>query len=141
MDFNGKGAKRLADEVQSGGEKKLSTAIFLMSIIGLSAGPLRVIDEMNQNLDDNNERKLMKIVIEQMTEPGSGQTFIITPRMQSQILDDVPEGDGALTVLHVFSGASSLDNSGWRKSTKKRARPQDLQKPQRSSKARRALQP
>jgi chromosome segregation ATPase len=48
--------------VQSGGEKSVSTMLYLMSLQSLTQCPFRVVDEINQGMDAKNERMIYEQV-------------------------------------------------------------------------------
>jgi chromosome segregation ATPase len=58
--FRGGGTKMqmLQGTVQSGGEKSVSTMLYLMALQSLTKCPFRVVDEINQGMDATNERKI-----------------------------------------------------------------------------------
>lgn len=51
----------LAPGRQSGGEKSVSTIMFLLSLQNITETPLRVVDEINQGMDQTNERKVFQV--------------------------------------------------------------------------------
>lgn len=67
---------------QSGGEKSVSTAIFLNSLQGLTEAPFRVVDEINQGMDSKNERTVHEIIVRKaVEETDASQYFLITPKL------------------------------------------------------------
>jgi hypothetical protein len=44
----------------SGGEKSVSTIMFLLSLQKITRTPFRVVDEINQGMDQTNERKVFQ---------------------------------------------------------------------------------
>lgn len=44
--------------VDSGGEKSCATMVFILALQGISTAPFRVVDEINQGLDSDNEMKV-----------------------------------------------------------------------------------
>ncbi|KAI9296882.1 P-loop containing nucleoside triphosphate hydrolase protein [Neoconidiobolus thromboides FSU 785] len=66
---------------QSGGEKSVSTIMFLMAIQELAKSPFRVVDEINQGMDPRNERLIHKQLIETACKPNTAQYFLITPKL------------------------------------------------------------
>jgi structural maintenance of chromosomes protein 5 len=49
----------LTAQRQSGGERSVSTILYLMSLQQLSNAPFRVVDEINQGMDPKNERMVI----------------------------------------------------------------------------------
>jgi structural maintenance of chromosomes protein 5 len=45
----------------SGGEKSVSTIMFLLSLQKITSTPFRVVDEINQGMDQTNERKVFQV--------------------------------------------------------------------------------
>ncbi|QPG74203.1 hypothetical protein FOA43_001527 [Brettanomyces nanus] len=67
---------------QSGGEKSVTTAVFLNSLQGLTNTPFRIVDEINQGMDSNNERLVHKMIVEKtITTKHASQYFLITPKL------------------------------------------------------------
>lgn len=48
--------KQLSTGTQSGGERSVSTMLYLLSMQPVSRSPFRLIDEINQGMDNRNER-------------------------------------------------------------------------------------
>lgn len=79
----------LSAQRHSGGERSVSTIMFLMALQELMVSPFRCVDEINQGLDERNERLVFKRIVENSTKapkPGdlashSGQYFLITPKL------------------------------------------------------------
>ncbi|KAJ8603738.1 hypothetical protein CTAYLR_000256 [Chrysophaeum taylorii] len=72
---------KLQAHVQSGGERSVSTIMFLMALQAHMPSPFRVVDEINQGVDEVNERILMKRVVLNSTGPTAPQYFLITPKL------------------------------------------------------------
>lgn len=104
-------AQVLSAERHSGGERSVSTIMYLMALQDLMTAPFRCVDEINQGLDDRNERLVFKRIVENSTRipqqnPSnhSGQYFLITPKLLPN-LTDMEEED--VTILFVFNGKST----------------------------------
>lgn len=99
----------LSARVQSGGERSVSTIMYLMALQDMMVAPFRCVDEINQGLDERNERLVFKRIVTNSTrEPGpqgltdhSGQYFLITPKLLPNLYDMEVE---AMTVLFIFNG-------------------------------------
>lgn len=63
---------------QSGGEKSLSTILFLLALQRCENVPFRLADEINQGMDPHNEKKVFDILREMS---DNSQIFIITPKL------------------------------------------------------------
>ncbi|KAJ2776292.1 Structural maintenance of chromosomes protein 5 [Coemansia javaensis] len=84
---------------QSGGERAVSTILYLQSMQDLVAAPFRVVDEINQGMDQRNERLIHEIIVSTACQPGSSQYFLITPKLLPD-LDYHP----LMKVLCIFNG-------------------------------------
>ena len=103
--------KRLTSSYQSGGEKSVSTILYLLSLQGLTDCPFRVVDEINQGMDPKNERKVFEMMAHAATIAGTSQYFLITPKL----LPDLEYND-KMNILSIFNGlglenANALDDS------------------------------
>lgn len=58
---------------QSGGERSVSTVLYLMSLQNLAKSPFRVVDEINQGMDPRNERMIHEQIVQGASKPGTSQ--------------------------------------------------------------------
>ncbi|ODV86729.1 hypothetical protein CANARDRAFT_6302 [[Candida] arabinofermentans NRRL YB-2248] len=97
---------------QSGGEKSATTAVFLNSLQGLTNTPFRVVDEINQGMDSNNERLIHKLIVSKAcSQKNSSQYFLITPKL----LTNLYYGEG-MTIHCILAGKwapEPADNVGF----------------------------
>eukprot|EP00048_Salpingoeca_helianthica_P017956 m.239909 g.239909 ORF g.239909 m.239909 type:complete len:1037 (-) comp22885_c0_seq1:27-3137(-) len=84
---------------QSGGERSVSTMLFLLALQSQTKVPFRVVDEINQGMDPNNERRVFSQVVKCSSEGVTSQYFLITPKLLPNL-----EYKGNLRVLCVFNG-------------------------------------
>ena len=71
---------------QSGGEKSVTTAVFLNSLQGLTNTPFRIVDEINQGMDSYNERRVHEMIVRKATSVhGASQYFLITPKLLTDL--------------------------------------------------------
>ena len=93
--------------------------MYLMALQDMMVSPFRCVDEINQGLDERNERLVFKRIVSNSTRvPGkagptdhSGQYFLITPKLLPNLYDMEVE---AMTVLFIFNGAYNLkDPQDW----------------------------
>lgn len=97
-----RGSERLREltaQQQSGGERAVSTALYLLSLQTLSAVPFRCADEINQGMDAENERQMFTMLVEHMTDRNASQYFLITPKL----LPNLPYND-RVNFICVFNG-------------------------------------
>jgi hypothetical protein len=102
----------LSARVQSGGERSVSTIMYLMALQDMMVAPFRCVDEINQGLDERNERLVFKRIVSNSTrvpEKGptdhAGQYFLITPKLLPNLYDMEVE---AMTVLFIFNGTYNV---------------------------------
>ncbi|XP_042188662.1 structural maintenance of chromosomes protein 5 isoform X2 [Callorhinchus milii] len=93
---------------QSGGERSVSTMLYLMALQELSRCPFRVVDEINQGMDPTNERRVFEMVVRTACQENTSQYFFITPKLlQNLTYDD------NMTVLCVYNGLHVLPHGKW----------------------------
>eukprot|EP01132_Coremiostelium_polycephalum_P003135 gene3135-3919_t len=100
--------KTLNAQMQSGGERSVSTMLFLISLQELTSCPFRVVDEINQGMDPKNERMIFEQIVNTANRPGLPQYFLITPKL----LHDLKYSTNT-TVLCVFTGPWHLTQREW----------------------------
>ncbi|XP_006627036.2 structural maintenance of chromosomes protein 5 [Lepisosteus oculatus] len=93
---------------QSGGERSVSTMLYLMSLQELNRCPFRVVDEINQGMDPINERRVFDIVVRTACKETTSQYFFITPKL----LQNLTYAD-EMTVLCVHNGPYMLPPAKW----------------------------
>lgn len=84
---------------QSGGERSVSTILYLVSLQDLTHCPFRVVDEINQGMDPVNERKMFQQLVRAASQPNTPQCFLLTPKLLSDL-----EYSEACSVLNVMNG-------------------------------------
>lgn len=92
--------------IQSGGERAVAIAVYSLSLQHLSQVPYRCVDEINQGMDPNNERRIFEMLINNVAQPGQSQFFYVTPKLQPNM--PFNENTACLTV---FNGAFSEGNA------------------------------
>ncbi|XP_036749326.2 structural maintenance of chromosomes protein 5 isoform X2 [Manis pentadactyla] len=93
---------------QSGGERSVSTMLYLMALQELNRCPFRVVDEINQGMDPINERRVFEMVVSTACKENTSQYFFITPKL----LQNLPYSD-KMTVLFVYNGPHMLEPNRW----------------------------
>uniref|UniRef100_A0A8C3KAK2 Structural maintenance of chromosomes protein 5 n=1 Tax=Calidris pygmaea TaxID=425635 RepID=A0A8C3KAK2_9CHAR len=93
---------------QSGGEKSVSTMLYLMALQELNRCPFRVVDEINQGMDPMNERRVFEMVVKTACKESTSQYFFITPKL----LQNLTYND-RMTVLFVYNGPFMLEANKW----------------------------
>lgn len=84
---------------QSGGERSVSTILYLVSLQDLTNCPFRVVDEINQGMDPINERKMFQQLVRAASQPNTPQCFLLTPKL----LPDLEYSD-ACSILNIMNG-------------------------------------
>ncbi|GAB2300145.1 Structural maintenance of chromosomes protein 5 [Dionaea muscipula] len=84
---------------QSGGERSVSTILYLVSLQDLTSCPFRVVDEINQGMDPINERKMFQQLVRAASQPNTPQCFLLTPKLLPNL-----EYSEACTTLTMFTG-------------------------------------
>ncbi|XP_053393705.1 structural maintenance of chromosomes protein 5-like [Mercenaria mercenaria] len=107
---------------QSGGERSVTTVLYMMALQELAKCPFRCVDEINQGMDPNNERKVFELVVNTVCKKSSSQYFLLTPKL----LPDLEYAKN-MTVLCVYNGPGMLNHKDWNlgKFLRKRARLED----------------
>uniref|UniRef100_A0ACB8ERE1 Structural maintenance of chromosomes protein 5 n=1 Tax=Sphaerodactylus townsendi TaxID=933632 RepID=A0ACB8ERE1_9SAUR len=93
---------------QSGGERSVSTMLYLMALQELNRCPFRVVDEINQGMDPVNERRVFDVVVETACKESTSQYFFITPKL----LQNLSYAE-KMTVLLVYNGSSMIESYKW----------------------------
>lgn len=111
---DGADAQVLSKHRHSGGERSVATILYLMALQESMAAPFRCVDEINQGLDERNERLVFKRIVANSTcfrdnnpNDHTGQYFLITPKLLHDL--EGMEEDG-IEVHTVFNGAYNFQN-------------------------------
>lgn len=100
----------LSAQVHSGGERAVSTIMFLMALNTIVQSPLRIVDEINQGMDERNERLVMRRIIANTTGTGGKQYFLITPKLLEG-LSTMEQED--VTIHVVYNGRRNVCSKDW----------------------------
>ncbi|KAI0511750.1 hypothetical protein KFK09_012382 [Dendrobium nobile] len=84
---------------QSGGERSVSTILYLVSLQDITNCPFRVVDEINQGMDPINERKMFQQLVRAASLHNTPQCFLLTPKL----LPDLEYSD-ACSILNIMNG-------------------------------------
>ncbi|GMT14394.1 hypothetical protein PFISCL1PPCAC_5691, partial [Pristionchus fissidentatus] len=104
----GERLRRLDHQVQSGGERSVSTMLYLLALQEECPVPFRCVDEINQGMDPTNERKVFDVMVEKLSGSGNlgrSQYFLLTPKLLSGL-----KFTKAVT-LQIVHNAASLDRN------------------------------
>eukprot|EP01029_Cantina_marsupialis_P018264 TRINITY_DN418_c0_g1_i3.p1 TRINITY_DN418_c0_g1~~TRINITY_DN418_c0_g1_i3.p1 ORF type:complete len:1170 (-),score=358.17 TRINITY_DN418_c0_g1_i3:527-4036(-) len=111
--FRGTSGMRALDiKFHSGGERAISTMLFLLALQSVTPAPFRIVDEIDQGMDANNERRVFDTLfrINQIEEEENRQFIIVTPKLIGN-LQYPPELN--VTVHIPFNGAYVIPHSLW----------------------------
>ena len=64
---------------QSGGERSVSTMLYLLALQATASCPFRVVDEINQGMDPVNERHVFNLIVKSASH--GAQYFLLTPKV------------------------------------------------------------
>lgn len=81
---DGEPLQELNATIQSGGERAVATAAFMLSLQELTPVPFRCVDEINQGMDAPNERRIFNLLVQSTSKPNTSQYFLITPKVCSK---------------------------------------------------------
>ncbi|KAF9076995.1 P-loop containing nucleoside triphosphate hydrolase protein [Rhodocollybia butyracea] len=71
----------LTGQRQSGGERSLTTILYLMSLTEEARAPFSLVDEINQGMDQRAERVVHDNMVDVTCKDDSSQYFLITPKL------------------------------------------------------------
>ncbi|CBJ32112.1 conserved unknown protein [Ectocarpus siliculosus] len=91
--------------VHSGGERSVSTILFLMALQDLQHSPFRVVDEINQGMDPKNERQVFSRIVLNSCGPSRKQYFLITPKLLQGL---VAMDNDDITVIVIMNGVNTI---------------------------------
>lgn len=100
--------QELTPHRQSGGERSVSTAIYMLALQALTTVPFRCVDEINQGMDMRNERLVFELLVETSCNENDAQYFLLTPKLLTG-LDYNPK----MSVLVVHNGYHMSHHSQW----------------------------
>jgi structural maintenance of chromosomes protein 5 len=91
---------------QSGGEKSVSTMLYMIALQEMTQCPFRVVDEINQGMDPINERKVFDIIVQNSCAKQFAQYFLLTPKL----LPDLSYNEKT-NVICVFNGLYNIPHT------------------------------
>ena len=74
----------LTNHTQSGGEKSVTTALYIMSLQEMTQVPFRCVDEINQGMDEHNEKAVWNLLVETANQ-HSAQFFYLAPKYPADL--------------------------------------------------------
>ncbi|XP_042143029.1 structural maintenance of chromosomes protein 5 [Ixodes scapularis] len=79
---------------QSGGERSVATVVYMMALQELTSVPFRCVDEINQGMDSENERRIFEMIMNTALQ-NSAQYFLLTPKL----LPDLPYAENVTMIF------------------------------------------
>ncbi|KAM3956376.1 structural maintenance of chromosomes 5 [Aphomia sociella] len=101
--------QQLTRHAQSGGERALSTALYLLALQQLTTVPFRCVDEINQGMDPINERKMFQLLVKVTTECDNAQYFLLTPKLLTNL-----EYNSKIMIHTIMNGKSIMNYRKWK---------------------------
>ncbi|XP_059044838.1 structural maintenance of chromosomes protein 5 [Achroia grisella] len=101
--------QQLTRHAQSGGERALSTALYLLALQQLTTVPFRCVDEINQGMDPINERKMFSLLVKVTTEFDNAQYFLLTPKLLTNL-----EYNAKIMVHTIMNGKAIMNYRKWK---------------------------
>ncbi|XP_021919521.1 structural maintenance of chromosomes protein 5 isoform X3 [Zootermopsis nevadensis] len=105
---DGEQLQELTQRLQSGGERAVATAIYLISLQEITHVPFCCVDEINQGMDAINERMIFELMVTTSKRIGSAQYFFLTPKLLPSLLYD-----HTVVVRCIMNGAGALSSDDW----------------------------
>eukprot|EP01012_Entosiphon_sulcatum_P035210 TRINITY_DN446_c0_g1_i2.p1 TRINITY_DN446_c0_g1~~TRINITY_DN446_c0_g1_i2.p1 ORF type:complete len:1063 (+),score=252.76 TRINITY_DN446_c0_g1_i2:671-3859(+) len=107
--------QRLDQHRQSGGERSVVTVLYILALHSLSdVCPLRVVDEMDQGMDEPNRRRVFRKMLEASNMKDAPQSFLLTPKLLPGLVPDEPSN---LDVFLIFNGPHAAKQADWDQTT------------------------
>ncbi|XP_063852598.1 LOW QUALITY PROTEIN: structural maintenance of chromosomes protein 5-like [Scylla paramamosain] len=97
--------QQLTAQHQSGGERAVSTALYLLALQSLTAAPFRCVDEINQGMDKINERKILEMLMETEKSQECSQYFFVTPKLLQNL-----DYKGHVNIMVVLNSPTTLSH-------------------------------
>ncbi|GLJ59114.1 hypothetical protein SUGI_1493110 [Cryptomeria japonica] len=88
----------LSSTRQSGGERSVATMIYMLALQAKTSVPFRCVDEINQGMDKENERKVFELLVS-TADSSSSQYFLVSPKL----LNNLPYSE-KMKIHVVFNG-------------------------------------
>ena len=87
---------------QSGGERSVSTMLYLLALQATAQCPFRVVDEINQGMDPVNERHVFNLIVKSASR--GAQYFLLTPKVWQYLyfLDGEGGRERGREILYLF---------------------------------------
>lgn len=74
----------LSSTRQSGGERSVAIMIYMLALQNKTSVPFRCVDEINQGMDKDNERKVFELLVK-TADSSSSQYFLVSPKLLTNL--------------------------------------------------------
>lgn len=102
----------LDSHTQSGGERALTTAVYLLSLQAITTVPFRCVDEINQGMDEINEKRVYHLIMNSISTCDTAQYFLVTPTLFRDVV--YPQGT-AVHCVHCTTEEGLSNEIHWSK--------------------------
>lgn len=89
----------------SGGERAVAIATYTLALQKISQVPFRCVDEINQGMDPDNERKVFNLLVDEAAQPGRAQYFFVSPKYQPDVKAN------RYTTFHIIDSGKYLSDT------------------------------
>jgi len=93
---------------QSGGERSVATALYMLALQELTTVPFRCVDEINQGMDARNERLVFELLVRTSCHVSSAQYFLLTPKLLTGL-----KYSPRMNLLIVYNGPLMCHYTEW----------------------------
>ena len=93
---------------QSGGERSVATALYMLALQELTTVPFRCVDEINQGMDATNERRVFELLVRTSCYRSSSQYFLLTPKLLAGL-----QYSRRMNLLIVYNGQNMCTSRDW----------------------------
>mmetsp|Transcript_133196 Transcript_133196/g.230978 ORF Transcript_133196/g.230978 Transcript_133196/m.230978 type:complete len:1084 (-) Transcript_133196:407-3658(-) len=106
----GETMQRLSGQHQSGGERAVVTILYLLALQSCTSCPFRVVDEIDQGMDESNQQKMFLKMLESSASDQAPQSFLITPKFMP---NTIPENASNVDIFFVMNSPHGLLQDTW----------------------------
>ncbi|KAM3728146.1 Structural maintenance of chromosomes protein [Dirofilaria immitis] len=107
----GERLRQLTHQTQSGGERSVTTMLYILALQKLTTVPFRCVDEINQGMDPKNERIVFNMIVDMLSKDNDllkTQYFILTPKLVPDLIFNEK------TKIHcIYSGGKLAKRKNW----------------------------
>ncbi|CAF0825151.1 unnamed protein product [Didymodactylos carnosus] len=105
---DGEKLHEMSEFLQSGGEKSVSVMLYMIALQNMTICPFRCVDEINQGMDPQNERRVFELLVRHSSDKANSQYFLLSPKL----LPDLKYSK-KIKLLFVCNGEVALKSHEW----------------------------